>query len=377
MNFRWRTAHREIVAIAAGLVLALGALAAMPLASSAEPSLGQLSTELGQQQSRQQQLQASLSSLSGLISSLSGQIALVQAREAAVQAELAQDRVTLAQTATQLARERRLEVVLRARLARGRMLLARQLVSNYESGDPDLVSVLLEANGFQDLLERITFLHDAEQQQQAIISFTRRAKARADAAARRLTALEAAERRITEDAVLRARALAGMNSLLQAKQGALVQARAIQRAALAASQARSGQLETQISQIEAQQAAEQAAQRAAAEQATQQQQQQQQQQPQQAGSAGGYTTGSGSVSGGWVIPSSIVQCESGGQNLPPNSAGASGYYQIMPSTWKEYGGTGSSAYGASRAEQNLVASRIWAGVSGASNWVCAGMVGIH
>src|SRR5579875_2167924 len=128
MNFRWRTAHREIVAIAAGLVLALGALAAMPLASSAE---------LGQQQSRQQQLQASLSSLSGLISSLSGQIALVQAREAAVQAELAQDRVTLAQTATQLARERRLEVVLRARLARGRMLLARQLVSNYESGDPD------------------------------------------------------------------------------------------------------------------------------------------------------------------------------------------------------------------------------------------------
>ena len=82
-------------------------------------------------------------------------------------------------------------------------------------------------------------------------------------------------------------------------------------------------------------------------------------------------------SGSWVIPPSVVQCESGGQNLPPNSAGASGYYQIMPATWKEFGGSGSSAYGASRAEQNLVASRIWAGGSGASNWVCAGMVGIH
>jgi hypothetical protein len=78
-----------------------------------------------------------------------------------------------------------------------------------------------------------------------------------------------------------------------------------------------------------------------------------------------------------VIPSQIVQCESGGQNLPPNGAGASGYYQIMPGTWRQYGGTGSSAYGASRTEQNLVASRIWAGGSGASNWVCAGMVGIH
>jgi hypothetical protein len=84
-----------------------------------------------------------------------------------------------------------------------------------------------------------------------------------------------------------------------------------------------------------------------------------------------------SAGGAWVIPSSIVACESGGQNLPPNSAGASGYYQILPSTWKQFGGAGPAAYLASRAQQNAVASRIWGGGSGASNWVCAGMVGIH
>ena len=33
--------------------------------------------------------------------------------------------------------------------------------------------------------------------------------------------------------------------------------------------------------------------------------------------------------GPWAIPWPIVQCESGGQNLPPNYAGASGYYQFM------------------------------------------------
>ena len=49
-------------------------------------------------------------------------------------------------------------------------------------------------------------------------------------------------------------------------------------------------------------------------------------------------------SGGWAIPYAIVLCESGGQNLPPNSAGASGYYQIIPSTWKLFGGTGPAAY---------------------------------
>ena len=82
-------------------------------------------------------------------------------------------------------------------------------------------------------------------------------------------------------------------------------------------------------------------------------------------------------SGGWAIPYAIVLCESGGQNLPPNSAGASGYYQIIPSTWKLFGGTGPAAYLASKSEQDAVASRIWNGGAGASNWVCAGIVGIH
>ena len=369
MNLRWRTLHHRSVAAALAVAGVACALAAVPIASSADSSLGQLNSELGQQQAHQQQLQTSLGGLSQMISSLSSQIALVQSREAAMQAELAQDRVQLAATQAALTRERELLAMLRARLARGRMLLARQLVSNYESGNPDLLTVLLESNGFKDLLDRITFLRDAEAQQQAIIAFTRRARARATAAAQHLGALEATDEQITVDAALRVKALAGMNSLLQSKQGALQQAQAVQRVALAASQARSGQIQAQISAIEAQQAAQQAAEQQAA---------LQQQQQQAAAGGGGPAVGGGGISSGsWVIPSSIVNCESGGQNLPPNSAGASGYYQIMPGTWRMYGGSGSSAYGASRAEQNQVASKIWAGGSGASNWVCAGMVGIH
>ncbi|MGI9184061.1 MAG: transglycosylase family protein [Solirubrobacteraceae bacterium] len=81
--------------------------------------------------------------------------------------------------------------------------------------------------------------------------------------------------------------------------------------------------------------------------------------------------------GGWAIPYAIVLCESGGQNLPPNSAGASGYYQIMPATWKLFGGPGPAAYLASKAQQDAIATKIWNGGAGASNWVCAGIVGIH
>jgi hypothetical protein len=118
-------------------------------------------------------------------------------------------------------------------------------------------------------------------------------------------------------------------------------------------------LQHEIAQVQAQQAAAQAAANASL------------------GSAQASTGPGLGPSGGWAIPYAIVLCESGGQNLPPNSAGASGYYQIIPSTWKGFGGSGPAAYLASKAEQDAVASRIYNGGAGVSNWACAAIVGIH
>ena len=60
--------------------------------------------------------------------------------------------------------------------------------------------------------------------------------------------------------------------------------------------------------------------------------------------------------GPWAIPWPVVQCESGGQNLPPNSATASGYYQITDATWHGLGGSTKHAYQASKAEQDRLAA---------------------
>jgi septal ring factor EnvC (AmiA/AmiB activator) len=359
MSFRWRTLHRTSAATAVAVAGALGGLAALPLTSSADPNLGTLNSQLGQQQARQQSLQNSLGGLSRLISSLSGQISFVQSREAAVQAQLAQDQATLASSQAALAREQALLVILRARLHRAQGQLARQLVSSYEGDNPDLVSVVLESNGFNDLLSKITYLRDAEHQQQGIISVTGAAKRQADGAALHLTKLEAIERQVTANTAMRARELAGMNSLLESKRSSLRQAQAVQQAALSATRSHASQLQSEISRIEAQQAAQRAAAQASA------------------GSAYASSAPALGPSGGWAIPYAIVLCESGGQNLPPNSAGASGYYQIMPATWRGAGGSGPAAYLAGKSEQDAVASRIWNGGAGASNWVCAGIVGIH
>jgi peptidoglycan hydrolase CwlO-like protein len=345
------------------LALGIGAIALVSLSlavgsPAGATSLNQLNSQLNAEQAHQQSLSTSVSRLSQLIASLSSQISLVQSREAAVRAELAKDKVVLDRTRKLLEREQHLVALLKNRLARARLILARQLVSSYEGDRPDLMSVVLEANGFTDLLERIDFLRRAQQQQQSIITITRTAKAQADAAERRLGKLEATDLQITRAAAVRARALAGMNALLVAKQNAMARARAAQQAALAASRAKGAQLQHAIAKLQAQQAAARAAAAAAA--------------------APTFSAGPAlGASGGWAIPYAIVLCESGGQNLPPNSAGASGYYQIIPSTWKLFGGSGPAAYLASKSEQDAVASRIWNGGAGASNWVCAGIVGIH
>jgi peptidoglycan hydrolase CwlO-like protein len=334
----------------------LALVAAVPLSSVADPSLGQLNSALSRQQARAAKLSASVSNLNGLIGSLSSQIAVVQQRESAVQAELVQDRTQLAHVSDSLTRQRRLLRLLVARLARARAILARQLVSSYEGDKPDLVSVVLDAHGFSDLLDKIEYLRTAVRAQNSTVAFTRSAKAQADGAERRLAALETTDQAITTSAATRVQALAGMNSLMQSRQAALQAARSAQAAALVAARQRGQALQAQIGQVEAQQAA---AQRGVA-------------------SSPNLPTAFGdSAGGGWAIPSSIVACESGGQNLTPNGAGASGYYQIVPGTWKQYGGTGSAAYLAPKSEQDAVASRIWGGGSGASSWTCSGVVGGH
>jgi peptidoglycan hydrolase CwlO-like protein len=353
-----RATNPKKLAALAVAVIALAAAAIGFATSASGASLGTLNSQLGAVQAQQQSLAGSLAHLSQLISTLDSQISLVQSREAAVQSQLDADRNRLVATRAALGRQQALVVRLREQLARARGLLAAQLRSAYEHPRPDLINVVLEATGFSQLLDRLQYLTDAEHQQQTTITFTRRAKAQAHAAALRLSALALTERQITASDAQRVAALAGMNQLLSSRQSALAQARVAQQDALAASRTRGHQLLHAIAQAKAQQAA---AQRAAA----------------LASATPTALSPALGAGGGWAIPYAIVLCESGGQNLTPNSAGASGYYQIIPSTWQLFNGTGPAAYLASKAEQDAVASRIWNGGAGASNWVCAGIVGIH
>jgi murein DD-endopeptidase MepM/ murein hydrolase activator NlpD len=86
---------------------------------------------------------------------------------------------------------------LRARLTETRRALSERLVQLYQADRPDLVTVVLNADGFADLLERGEFLQRINEQDQQIVTIVRRAKADATSTAKRLDRLEERQSAVT------------------------------------------------------------------------------------------------------------------------------------------------------------------------------------
>jgi murein DD-endopeptidase MepM/ murein hydrolase activator NlpD len=97
---------------------------------------------------------------------LQGEVAELRNREADVAARLAQKEAELAEAQGRLA-------VLRERLAQAIEQLRQRLITLYKSSEPDLITVLLEAHGFDDLLERTEYVQRLQEQDDSIVDRVR------------------------------------------------------------------------------------------------------------------------------------------------------------------------------------------------------------
>ena len=73
------------------------------------------------------------------------------------------------------------------------------------------------------------------------------------------------------------------------------------------------------------------------------------------------------ATGRWAIPCYVVACESHGLWGAYNRSGAAGPYQLMPFWGRPFPARSL----AKRLAHHRIASRLWAGGRGASNWACA------
>jgi septal ring factor EnvC (AmiA/AmiB activator) len=321
-------------------VFALWAVLPVPAISQDESTLR---NRIERSRSREQALSGAVAQLSDLLSRTQREIGIVQARLTEVEADLATARARLAATTARLNTQRAKLARLRTRLAHDRADLSAQLVASYKGDNPDIVGLVIGSHDFADLIERVELAKRLQERNGEIVDRIHASRDETDREAQHLANLEA-EQQQTADAVERRRnALASMRAGLAQRQATFARVRAARAEALAGTRAGRTAAERELNKL--------IAEREAAARAT--------------------SAGSG---GPWAIPWAIVQCESGGQNLPPNGAGASGYYQMLPSTWRGLGGSTPQAYQAPKAEQDRLAAQLWAGGAGAHNWVCAGLV---
>jgi peptidoglycan hydrolase CwlO-like protein len=343
MARRWTASARWGALVAAlGLILLAAAVLARPPAAGGWASdPGSLRTQIERSKGREAQLSSAAARLGVLERRAAAAVAVLERRLAAVQHDLDVWRLRLARTQARLRATRERLVRLRAKLAEGRRTLAAVLRSRYTTDAPDFVSVVLEARGFAQVLERLEFLHRIQRSDTRIVGVVQHARDAAVRTERELARLEPRQRSQTLAVERERNAVATMTGALRDRRDALARARSARLSALAATVAGRRRAQRELDRLLAAQA------RAAA------------------------AVGPG---GPWAIPWPIVQCESGGQNLPPNWATASGYYQFIDDTWRRLGGSTPHAYQASKAEQDRLAARLWAGGGGAHNWDCYALV---
>jgi murein DD-endopeptidase MepM/ murein hydrolase activator NlpD len=121
---------------------------------------------------------------------------------------------------------------MRAHLKRALVTLRDRLVGIYETGTPDVLSVIVGANGYEDLVDRAEYLNRIHGMDEAVVGRVRELR---DRIGRTVTRLRTAKNRIeaARDAVAaEEQALVSARSAIQRRQAALVAARGERVAAL-------------------------------------------------------------------------------------------------------------------------------------------------
>ena len=242
-----------------GVVITLGLAAylLLPMPGLSAPlsqRIEQTRSQLNDKKYKEHVLSDTIASYSVRIDGLQGDINALQRKQDRVQATLDEKRAELLEVRGKLDEARDRLARLKKHLGVAEDALAARLVDLYKADEPDALTVILQADGFGELLEQTEFLERISDQDQAIIERVRVLKEEA----KKQTDLLAELEQRAEDAANAI--LAQRNELAQAKgqlvdsQSQLASVRDDRRAAYAQVHDSRVQLEGDLADMEAQQA---------------------------------------------------------------------------------------------------------------------------
>jgi peptidoglycan DL-endopeptidase CwlO len=193
-----------------GLLFAVAALplvlwGALPVLSDGSPQsraasirskIEQKRRAIEQKKGRERVLSTTVTRYSHKIGTLQSDITVLQRKQVRIQGDLDAKRAELARIQEELRQERIRLARLKARLAEARVALAGRLVELYKADRPDVVTVVLNSDGFADMLDRTEFMQRVSDQDARIIDRVRTARADAKKTAAHLGVLEVRQTKV-------------------------------------------------------------------------------------------------------------------------------------------------------------------------------------
>ena len=257
---------RLFIAVA---LLPLALFALLPMVSTGQQKnlgakIDRKKDQIAWRKGRERVLSSDVAGFTRKINVLQGDITVLQTKQVRLQANLDRKRAELARIQEDLRRERLRLQRLRARLAEARTALSKRLVELYKADQPDLVTVVLESNGFADLLERTEFMQRVSHQDARIINIVVKAKAEATATAKRLDKLEKRAQVVADQIADEVNQVDAIKNQLVDRRGRYQDARGDKAALLAHTRDDRHDLEGDLRALEAEQAKVLAALRASA-----------------------------------------------------------------------------------------------------------------
>ena len=242
-------------AAAFAVALFLVAIPGAAPAKDLESKLQAKEAKLSQVRERKGVLTTTISHFKAKIERLTGEVAALRSREAEVQARLDVKQRKLDGAQTELDVGKKHLAVVRARLKRALLSLREHLVAIYESGTPDILNVLVEAGGYEELVNRTAYLSRINGLDEAVVGRVRELR---DQVKRTVARLRSAKNRIEaarDTIAAEEQALADARSAVQRRQSSLVAARRQREAALAKIGEREEELDGDVASIQAKLAA--------------------------------------------------------------------------------------------------------------------------
>jgi len=212
---------------------------------------GSLSARIAAARRQEGTLQANIDTENRQISSYHGRIADLEGELAGIQARLDAERARLSKTQDELRASRGSLGRLRVTLDHDRRALARQLVEQYEAGQPQLVEIVLGASSLSDLLETGEMMRRVQAANTRITDRVRDTRDQVAAEVRHLAALEATQQREAATVLSQRDAVAEVRLALADRELAAEQARDRDSARLGALRSRRSSLEKQLAAAQA------------------------------------------------------------------------------------------------------------------------------